>query len=63
MRYISFSHSPAAHAKVEDYTNIGRTDLEVTTGSYIYIFEFKYNRSAREAWLRSVSAITPGATP
>lgn len=46
--YLVFTLA-GAHAKVEDHTNIGRTDLEVTTGSYIYIFEFKYNRSAREA--------------
>ena len=27
----------------------GRSDLEVATGDYIYIFEFKYNRSVSEA--------------
>ncbi len=27
----------------------GRSDIEVFTGKYIYIFEFKYNRSVKEA--------------
>ncbi|MBD5262414.1 MAG: AAA family ATPase, partial [Bacteroides sp.] len=27
----------------------GRSDIEVSTGRYIYVFEFKYNRSVREA--------------
>ncbi len=27
----------------------GRSDIEVSTGRYIYIFEFKYNKSVREA--------------
>ena len=53
--YLVFTLA-GAHAKVEDHTNIGRTDLEVTTGSYIYIFEFKYNRSAREALAPDPSA-------
>ncbi len=27
----------------------GRSDLEVFTSKYIYVFEFKYNHSVREA--------------
>lgn len=27
----------------------GRSDIEVATGDYIYLFEFKYNRSVAEA--------------
>ncbi|MDE7346719.1 MAG: ATP-binding protein [Muribaculaceae bacterium] len=27
----------------------GRSDIEVKTGKYIYVFEFKYNKSVREA--------------
>ncbi|MBD5262482.1 MAG: AAA family ATPase [Bacteroides sp.] len=27
----------------------GRSDIEVSTGRYIYVFEFKYNRSVRKA--------------
>lgn len=28
---------------------LGRSDIEVATGSFVYIFEFKYNRSVSEA--------------
>ncbi len=38
-----------ADARVEEHTNIGRTDLVVRTYRFIYIFEFKYNGSAKEA--------------
>ena len=27
----------------------GRSDIEVKAGKYIYVFEFKYNKSVREA--------------
>ncbi len=27
----------------------GRSDIEVATGDYVYVFEFKYNHSVREA--------------
>lgn len=33
----------------ESHSYKGRSDLEVLTYDYIYIFEFKYNRSVREA--------------
>ncbi|MDE5586475.1 MAG: ATP-binding protein [Muribaculaceae bacterium] len=36
-------------ALAEHHSYRGRSDLEVFTGKYIYIFEFKYNKSAREA--------------
>ncbi|MDE7413396.1 MAG: ATP-binding protein [Muribaculaceae bacterium] len=36
-------------AQIERHSNIGRTDLEVRTRRFIYIFEFKYNRSVEEA--------------
>lgn len=36
-------------ALAEHHSYKGRTDLEVFTGKYIYIFEFKYNKSVREA--------------
>ena len=35
--------------EIESHTNKGRIDMEIKTGSYIYIFELKYNRSAEEA--------------
>lgn len=38
-----------ADARLEEHTNLGRADLVVRTGKYIYIFEFKYNGSASEA--------------
>ena len=33
----------------ENHSYKGRSDLEVLTGKYIYIFEFKYNKSVEEA--------------
>lgn len=36
-------------ARLEEHSNIGSTDLTVRTKDYIYIFEFKYNRSAAVA--------------
>ena len=33
----------------EHHSYKGRSDLEVLTGKYIYIFEFKYNKSVEEA--------------
>ena len=36
-----------SHAERHSYK--GRSDLEVLTPDYIYLFEFKYNKSAREA--------------
>ncbi len=36
-------------AETERHTSRGRTDLEVRTPRYVYIFEFKFRRSAREA--------------
>lgn len=38
-----------ADARVEEHTNIGRSDLVVRTDKFIYIFEFKYNGSAEDA--------------
>lgn len=35
--------------QAERHSYKGRSDLEVTTPDYIYIFEFKYNRSVKEA--------------
>lgn len=36
-------------ARLEEHSNLGSTDLTVRTKDYIYLFEFKYNRSATEA--------------
>lgn len=36
-------------AQAEHHSYKGRSDLEVLTSGYIYIFEFKYNRNAQEA--------------
>ena len=36
-----------AHAERHSYR--GRSDLEVLTPNYIYVFEFKYNKSVKEA--------------
>ncbi len=36
-------------ARLEEHSNRGSTDLTVRTKDYIYIFEFKYNLSARAA--------------
>lgn len=33
----------------EHHSYLGRSDLEVITGNYIYLFEFKYNKSVTEA--------------
>ncbi len=33
----------------EHHSYKGRSDLEVLTGRYIYVFEFKYNKSVKEA--------------
>lgn len=37
------------YTKMEDHTSDGRIDLTVETGNYVYIFEFKVDKSAREA--------------
>ena len=37
------------HVEIESHTNRGRMDMTVKTKEYIYIFEFKFNRSADEA--------------
>ena len=37
------------HVQIEEHTNKGRMDMTVQTKAYIYIFEFKFNRSAQEA--------------
>ena len=36
-------------ARMEEHSNRGRTDITVRLNDFIYIFEFKYNRSAEEA--------------
>lgn len=36
-------------AVAEHHGYKGRSDIEVATSSYVYIFEFKYNKSVREA--------------
>ena len=36
-------------ALAEHHGYKGRSDIEVFTGKYIYIFEFKYNKSVTEA--------------
>lgn len=36
-------------ARMEEHSNKGRTDLTIRMKDYIYIFEFKYNRSSAEA--------------
>ncbi|MDE5794789.1 MAG: ATP-binding protein, partial [Muribaculaceae bacterium] len=38
-----------SYAMAELHSYKGRSDLEVLTGKYIYIFEFKYNKSVEEA--------------
>ncbi len=38
-----------ADAEMERHTSNGRTDLEIKTDDYIYIFEIKYNKSVAEA--------------
>ena len=37
------------HVEIESHTNRGRMDMTVKTKEYIYIFEFKFNRSVDEA--------------
>ena len=37
------------YVDIESHTNKGRMDMTVQTKDYIYIFEFKFNRSAQEA--------------
>ena len=37
------------HVQIEEHTNKGRMDMTVQTNDYIYIFEFKFNKSAEEA--------------
>ena len=37
------------HVEIESHTNKGRMDMIVKTKDYIYIFEFKFNKSAEEA--------------
>ncbi len=38
-----------SHALTENHSYRGRSDLEIFTNNYIYVFEFKYNRSVEEA--------------
>ena len=42
------------HVEIESHTNKGRMDMTVKTKDYIYIFEFKFNKSAEEA-LRQIN--------
>ncbi|MCQ2276528.1 MAG: ATP-binding protein [Bacteroidales bacterium] len=37
------------HVQIEEHTNKGRMDMTVQTQDYVYIFEFKFNKSAEEA--------------
>ena len=37
------------YVEIEEHTNKGRMDMTVKTKDYIYIFEFKFNKSAEEA--------------
>ena len=37
------------HVEIESHTNKGRMDMTVKTKDYIYIFEFKFNKSAEGA--------------
>lgn len=37
------------HSISEHHGYKGRSDIEVLTGKYIYVFEFKYNKSVKEA--------------
>ncbi|WP_407444289.1 PD-(D/E)XK nuclease domain-containing protein, partial [Fibrobacter sp.] len=37
------------HVQIEEHTNKGRMDMTVQTSDYVYIFEFKFNKSAEEA--------------
>lgn len=38
-----------ADVRVEEHTNLGRPDIVVRTKEFVYIFEFKFNKSASEA--------------
>ena len=38
-----------AHAIAEHHGYKGRSDIEVLTTRFVYVFEFKYNRTVREA--------------
>ena len=38
-----------ADARLEEHSNIGRPDLTIRTKDFVYVFEFKYNRSADDA--------------
>lgn len=38
-----------ADAEMERHTSNGRTDMEIKTDNYIYIFEIKYNKSVEDA--------------
>ncbi len=38
-----------ANSIAEHHGYLGRSDIEVIAGSYIYLFEFKYNKSVAEA--------------
>lgn len=35
------------YTEVEEHTSKGRMDMNIKTDSYIYIFEFKFNASAK----------------
>ena len=50
-RAVTFllSYLSGTRAIAEHHSYRGRSDLEVFTGKYIYIFEFKYNKSVQEA--------------
>ena len=37
------------YVEIEEHTNKGRMDMTIKTKDYIYIFEFKFNKSAEEA--------------
>ena len=37
------------YTEVEKHTNIGRMDMTIKTDKYIYLFEFKFNKTAEEA--------------
>ncbi|MDE6836107.1 MAG: PD-(D/E)XK nuclease domain-containing protein, partial [Muribaculaceae bacterium] len=39
----------ATRSIAEHHGYKGRSDIEVATAKYIYLFEFKYNKSAEEA--------------
>lgn len=38
-----------ANSIAEHHGYIGRSDIEVKVGKYVYVFEFKYNKSVKEA--------------